>query len=221
MSIATIGKVLSCALGATSLPTTLVGNYYEFGVYQGDRLAASYQCYQQFCEWLDHQTRSGEAWRRELAKPYLARHPFQFVGLDTFSGMPDNDEGERIFAKGTFAGSLRQVEQRCAAVGLRSRDLILVPGLFAETKATVAAMAPTAIINMDGDLYQSAVDALEASIPLIQQGTVLLCDDCNAFAARRDAGERRALAEWTERTGIVVEPWFSYHFSDQAFFCHL
>jgi hypothetical protein len=135
--------------------------------------------------------------------------------------MPANTEGERIFAAGTFAASQQAVIQRCASVGLVSPQLALVAGLFSDTHHQVQQMRPAAIVNLDGDLYQSAVDALDAATPLIQQGTVLLCDDYQAFNARRDAGERRALTEWSQRTGIKAEPWFPYHFVGQAFLCQL
>jgi hypothetical protein len=81
-------------------------------------------------------------------------------------------------------------------------------------------MRTAAIVNLDCDLYASARDALTAITPLIQQGTVLVCDDYYAFSARREAGERRAVAEWSERSGIAVEPWFPYQFVGQAFLCH-
>lgn len=198
----------------------LVGDYYEFGVYQGESLVASYRTYGQYRAWLTAQTHSPEPWRRELAGPYLAQPPARFLGFDTFAGMPANDEGARQFAPGTFVGSEAAVRERCAAVGLVAPQLALVPGLFSETQTAALRAGPAAIVNLDGDLYLSARDALEAVTPQIQQGTVLLCDDYHAFNARPDAGERRALTEWTASTGIVAEPWFAYHFLGHAFLCH-
>lgn len=199
----------------------IVGDYYEFGVYRGDGLVASYRAYQSLLAWLDGQTRSAEAWRREVAAEYRSRHPLRFIGLDTFAGMPNNNEQNPTFKAGTFVGSESEVATLCSASGLVPPQLELVPGLFADTAQRVHGMRPAAIVNVDGDLYESAVDALAAATPLIQQGTVLLCDDYNAFRARRDAGERRALAEWSDRSGIVAEPWFAYQFAGQAFLCQV
>ena len=201
----------------------LVGDYYEFGVYKGDGLTASYEAYTKFLAWLRGQTHSDEPWRRALAEPYLGEHPARFFGMDTFEGIPANAERSRIFDAGTFASGRESVEHRCSLAGLRSPQLVLVPGLFAETQDQVRTSAngrPAAIVNIDSDLYQSAIDALDAVMPVLQQGTVLMFDDYNAFEARREAGERRALAEWTTRTGLVAEPWFSYHFAGQSFLCH-
>src|SRR5260221_4043954 len=118
----------------------LVGDYYEFGVYQGNGLAASYRAYCDFLAWLDGQTRSNEPWRRKLARAYRQQHPARFIGLDTFAGMPANTEGEAIFATGTFAASEDDVTQRCARAGLVAPQLVLVAGPFAETHRQVHQM---------------------------------------------------------------------------------
>jgi O-methyltransferase len=99
------------------------------------------------------------------------------------------------------------------------------PGMFAETAgaraAELAALEPAAIVNVDCDLYGSARDALALIGPKLRQGTVLLMDDWNAFAASPRAGERRALAEFlASRPDLSVEPWFAYEFVGQAFLVH-
>ena len=195
------------------------GDYYEFGVFQGDSLVQSFQAWSDFKSWVNKQVGAdAPAWRQEVWKEYSEFNP-RFVGVDTFEGMPDNDESSTIFAKGTFQTSLELVEGKCESVGLSSPELTLVKGLFADTdKELIAPKA--AIINVDGDLYQSAVDALELVKDSIQQGTVLLMDDYNMFNAANDKGERRALLEFCERTDIEIEPWFPYQFVGQAFLCH-
>ena len=77
------------------------------------------------------------------------------------------------------------------------------------------------IIHIDVDIYQSAIESLRLCKNSIQQGTVLLFDDYNCFSAANDKGERRALKEFSEETGITFEPWFAYRNVGQVFLCHL
>ena len=76
-----------------------------------------------------------------------------------------------------------------------------------------------AIVNIDGDLYESAKDALDIVKDHIQVGTVLLFDDYNAYNADNRKGERRAFIEFQDQTKSKFEKWFTYHYSGQAFLC--
>ena len=76
-----------------------------------------------------------------------------------------------------------------------------------------------AIVNIDGDLYESAKDALDIVKDHIQVGTVLLFDDYNAYCADNRAGERRAFREFCGKTSFKFEPWFTYQYSGQSFLC--
>lgn len=195
----------------------LVGDYVEFGVYHGDSFIQSHKQYRQFREWLRQQTTSPEPWRRQLAVEFIGPVA-HFHGLDTFAGMPENAEGERTFATGTFKSDIDAVRRRCAAEFTAEAGFSLHQGRFADTPDDWAAPeAKAAIINIDGDLYESCVDALAMSQRLMQVGTVLMMDDYNAFSADNAKGERRALREFIGKTGFTIEPWFSYMYSGQAF----
>jgi len=202
------------------------GDYYEFGVYKGDALIRSFQEYQVFRQWIQGQTRSSEAWRRDTSKKYAEYHSgnrLRFVGLDTFDGMPANQEGNITFAQGTFQSDETEVVLRCSNAGLQSPQLVLLKGLFETTRAKLLSdpeLQPAAIINLDCDLYASARDALAACEKIVQDGTVLLCDDYHCFNASNASGERKALREFCEKTRVECEPWFAYQFTGQAFLCH-
>lgn len=73
-----------------------------------------------------------------------------------------------------------------------------------------------AIVNIDSDLYESARDSFTIIEKYLQVGTVVLCDDCNADNLK---GERRAFAEFAEKSQFKFAKWFVYQFSDQAFMC--
>lgn len=197
------------------------GDYIEFGVYKGESLVDSYRSYKQFVAWLNHQMKSNEPTRVEAAKAYVDfKHKFH--GLDTFSGMPDNEEGDINFAKGSFPTSYDSVYNRCVRQGLSQggNALHLYQGLFKDSEAKLRTnVQKAAIINIDCDLYESAKDALNISAPLIQIGTVLMFDEYNAFCADNRKGERRAFKEFQDKSSFKFEPWFPYHFVGQTFLC--
>ncbi|OJX67161.1 TylF/MycF/NovP-related O-methyltransferase [Magnetospirillum sp. 64-120] len=198
--------------------TQLAGDYYEFGVHGGWSMVNSWFSYRYFRRRLA-QGRALPFQRRGTVAAFLAHRPL-FHGFDTFAGMPDNDEGEDTLAPGSFWCDLDIVTGDCARAGLRSPELRLVPGLFADTAAQVG-LRPAAIVHLDCDLYASTRDALRAVSPCLVQGTVVLCDDYNLFRADQGRGQRRAVAEFSAVGGIRLEPWFAYGPAAQAFLCHV
>lgn len=168
------------------------GAYYEFWVYRGDSFRTSYRVHRQFARWAQGQLTASEEWRRKTAARYVTDN-HQFHAFDTFAGMPPNAETNALFAGGTFYCSFEEFTRLNRAVGL----------------------------IVDADLYDSARDALEIVTEKLRQGSVLMCDDWNAFNAHRGTCARRALAEWLDRyRELDAEPWFTYDFAGQAFLVH-
>lgn len=198
--------------------TQLAGDYYEFGVYRGNTLAHAWLC-QQHCR-ARVAAGSDLPYRRDgTVSAFLSTRPV-FYGFDTFAGMPSNSEGEDTLAEGSFRAGREEALARCRAVGLVEPDLVLVPGLFRDNAAAIGAR-PAAVVNLDCDLLASARDALSIIGPRLVQGSVLLCDDYDLFQADNTRGERRALIEFGERSGIAFEPWFAYGAASRAFLCHV
>jgi len=201
----------------------LKGGYYEFGTYHGRSLIASHKVWKEFVRWIDAQKRSQERWRREQNLD-LDRC---FYAFDTFSGMPENSEGNNAFAEGTFESTLETVISKCKKAGLiQGGNVQLFQGAFdkflhGRQSIDIEKLQPAAIINIDCDLYASAVTALEIVKPKMQQGTILMFDDYNCFNASNEEGERRALIEFLgKNTNIEVEKLYSYAFAGQAFIVH-
>lgn len=197
----------------------LEGAYYEFGVYKGATFIDSWKEYFKFKEWAGSQINSSEHWRREMMKDYV-NYKHEFYGFDTFSGMPDNKENNRTFAPGSFFATLEEVEKKCKSIGMRYR---LFKGLFSNiSDETLIHLQPAAIVNIDADLYSSALSALEKVRNKMQQGTILLMDDYHCFSSFNSQGERRALREFCEKyPKFKFEPWLPYHFTGQTFICHI
>lgn len=197
------------------------GDYLEFGVYKGASLIESYKSFLAFKDWIKHQLMSNEAWRREAAKEFVSNNP-GFHALDTFEGMPSNDEEHPTFAEGNFLAGYGEVKELCRKNGLVVPQLCLYEGLFNDTKdALYKKMGDrkAAIINIDCDLYSSAKDVLEICEPLMQIGTVLMFDDYNAFSADNKKGERKAFREFKENNKMIFDRWFSYAYTGEAFLC--
>lgn len=196
------------------------GDYVEFGVYHGDSFVESYKQYTIFNRWLQGQLVSAEAWRRSVALRYSTQKA-HFHGLDTFSGMPENSEGNATFAGGTYLSSHAAVRAKCLEAGMPPKTFSLYEGLFSDTAIDLAArLSPKiAIANIDCDIYGSAVDALAAIRDRLQLGCVLLFDDYNAYCADNKQGERRAFREFCDAVPFKFEPWFAYQYAGQAFMC--
>jgi O-methyltransferase len=196
----------------------LKGDYVEFGIHKGDTFIASYKEYLGFKKWLEKQTVSSEEWRRTVANNYV-KNEVKFHGLDTFEGMPSNNEGNVMFAEGTFMSSLEEVQNKCVNEGVK--NFYLHKGLFTESTEILSRKISShvAIVNIDGDLYESAVDALNIIEPYLQIGTVILFDEFNAFNADNSMGERKAFNEFTLKSDFIFEKWFTYLYCGQAFLC--
>jgi len=196
------------------------GDYVEFGVYQGGSFVESYKQYKIFDRWLQGQLASPEEWRRTVAQRYSS-HKTHFHGLDTFAGMPENAEGNATFAEGTYVASHAAVREKCMRAGMTTASFTLYPGMFSETASSLAqSLSPkVAIVNIDCDIYGSAVDALAVIGNRLQVGCVLMFDDYNAYCADNRQGERRAFREFRDSVSFKFEPWFAYQYAGQAFLC--
>ncbi len=203
----------------------LRGAYYEFGVYFGESFRNSNRIYGDFAHWIKAQLNSPETWRPKLAAHY-ADYQHEFYAFDTFEGIPENEEGNVAFEKGNFACDLATFQRLNLNAGIKEGNRFRIfKGRFADVAKNraqdVSQLQPAAIVNVDGDLYISAMEALEMVAPKLIQGSVLLMDDYHHFAARNDAGTRRAVKEFLEKhTDISFESWFAYEFVGQAFLVH-
>jgi hypothetical protein len=192
----------------------LLGDYWEFGVYKGDSMVISANQYKKFKRWNESQLQSNEPWRVILAKEYLNYEP-KFIGFDSFLGLPANNEKNSNFDKGNFASSFEFVKSRLERI-IPKDSLQLIQGDFIKLK-TYSSGSPIAILNIDSDLYESALAALKLSGPHLQIGSVILFDEFHGFNADESKGERRAFSEFLESCPIKVDRWFDYHYGGRAF----
>jgi hypothetical protein len=161
------------------------GMVLEFGVFQGRSLG----------------------WIAECLKTKTA------YGFDTFTGLPEDwDYSERPGAKKFPVGHF---DTTVLGIGPMPGNVKLVKGLFQDTLPGFLAShpGPVGLVHVDSDLYSSAAYVLEALNDRIVPGTVVAFDELFDMH-RQDAliydrwreGEWKAMNEWIDRHGRVVEP---------------
>lgn len=121
---------------------------------------------------------------------YFAKNNSKRVwhGFDSFEGLPE-DWGGGEKGKGAFSlgGRLPAVKP----------NVQLHPGWFDQTVAPFLAKADekVAFVHLDADLYTSTKTVLDAIIPYLQNGTLLLFDEYFGQLGWRE-GEHKAFLEW-------------------------
>jgi O-methyltransferase len=122
-------------------------------------------------------------------------------GADTFEGMPTPthplDLGTTYHRQEALKAWRIDVERLLMHLKLSGR-VVLVQGLFKDTLRHVS--GPLSLIRLDGDLYESTMDALVALYPKLSPGGFCVVDDYNSITQCKQAvTEYRSLYE-------IVEP---------------
>jgi hypothetical protein len=139
---------------------------------------------------------------RAVLKSYGERDRNVFVA-DSFSGVPSpdaqysEDEGDVHFEADQLAISQAEVAQNFRRYGLLDRQVRFLPGLFKDTLGD-APIEKLALMRLDGDLYESTKNALEALYAKLSIGGFVIIDDYGAVP-----GCKAAVDEFRSVHGIV------------------
>lgn len=95
--------------------------------------------------------------------------------------------GDRM-AVATRDTSLEGVKSNFARYGLLDEQVVFVKGYFSETLPHLDAEA-FSVIRLDGDLYESTMDALNCLYPKLSRGGFCIIDDFSSFTDCRNAVE--------------------------------
>ena len=132
----------------------------------------------------------------------LAAHGSQnrrvFVA-DSFCGLPQPDAARYPADKGDdhhrheiLAVSRSEVEANFRAYGLLDEQVVFLEGWFADTLPDVAAATDAfAVIRIDGDMYGSTTEALEALYPKLSSGGYVIVDDYALDGCRKATDDFR------------------------------
>jgi Macrocin-O-methyltransferase (TylF) len=124
-------------------------------------------------------------------------------GCDSFEGLPEPDldrypadEGfvipesfARDLAKEMLSVSVERVQANLERYGLFDDRVVLVKGWFRDTLPS-APIDRIAVLRLDGDLYESTMDALVHLEPKVSPGGFVIVDDYNGIEACRDAADQ-------------------------------
>ena len=124
---------------------------------------------------------------------------------DSFQGLPKaqpgvwrDDERGRLSEFGTtLAVPLEQVRANFERYGLFDGQVRFLPGWFRDT-LPAAPIKRLALIRMDGDMYESTMDALRALYPKLSIGGYCIIDDYYTHS-----GARQAVTDYRQENGIT------------------
>lgn len=115
---------------------------------------------------------------------------------DSFAGVPPPDPthykadaGIKLHrAARILAVSEEEVRANFQRYGLLDDQVCFLPGLFKDTLHD-APIERIAVLRLDGDLYESTIQALDSLYPRLSRGGFCIVDDYHAIAACRQAVE--------------------------------
>ena len=125
---------------------------------------------------------------------------------DSFQGLPKPDAdafpadaGVDYTGHAELAVGVQQVRANFARYGLLDDRVEFLPGWFKDTLPS-APIDQLAVMRLDGDLYESTMDALEALYPRLSVGGYCIIDDYGALEACR-----RAVTDYRRAHGITED----------------
>ncbi len=112
---------------------------------------------------------------------------------DSFAGLPPPDPerypadgGQRLHEYRQLAVPLEDVRENFRRFGLLDQQVRFLPGWFRDTLPD-APIERLAILRLDGDLYESTIQALEALYDRVSPGGFVIVDDFGVFPNCRQA----------------------------------
>ncbi|MFO0707239.1 MAG: TylF/MycF family methyltransferase [Nitrospira sp.] len=123
---------------------------------------------------------------------------------DSFRGLPPPDpkrypvdRGDTLWQYSELAIPMAQVQANFERYGLLDEQVAFLPGWFRDTLPT-APINQLAVLRLDGDLYESTMDALGALYPKVSAGGFVIVDDYGLPTCRAAVDEFRRMHGITE-----------------------
>ncbi len=159
------------------------GDFIETGVWRGGACALARGIF--------------NAMEQDSRKVYVA-DPFE--GLPAPSpGIYRSERGMHFHPYKLLAISEEEVRETFEAYGLLADNVVFVKGWFKDTLHLLTAER-FSIVRLDGDMYESTIQALDALYPKLSVGGYLIVDDYGMVSACRDA-----VHDYREAHGIKEE----------------
>lgn len=122
-----------------------------------------------------------------------------FEGLPAFDGRFEADAGDQHHTRDELAIGVEQVRENFARYDLLDDQVEFLVGWFSDTLPS-APIEQLALLRLDGDMYASTMDALDALYDKVSVGGYVIVDDYGAVPACKEA-----VHDFRERLGITDE----------------
>jgi hypothetical protein len=170
VGLARLGNVLDCT--SRALADGVPGDLVETGVWRG-----------------------GTAIYLRAILAALGDDERRVWACDSFEGLPEADADRypidvplRLHEHAALAVGVDAVKAAFARYDLLDEQVRFVEGWFRDTLPAVAEeIGPIAVLRLDGDLYESTIDALTHLEPLVSPGGFVIVDDYGGIEACRQA----------------------------------
>ena len=134
---------------------------------------------------------------RAILAVYGAQNRRVFVA-DSFAGLPKpdlerypQDKGDTLYKQNFLAVSQEQVAANFKKYGLLDDQVVFLKGWFKDTLPT-APIQQLAVMRLDGDMYESTMDALNALYSKLSKGGFCIIDDYFLPGCRQAVEDFRA-----------------------------
>ncbi len=149
----------------------------------------------------------------------------RIFGFDSFDGLPNpkgQDKKHLKFRRGTYKsnkdGVIKRLEENKADI----QNISLVDGWYNEVLTPELRQSlginRASFINIDCDLSESTIAALNWCEPLIDQGTIINFDDWFCYQGRPDHGEQLAFQQFlSENPDMTATSFSTYSWHGKSF----
>jgi hypothetical protein len=133
----------------------------------------------------------------------------QFHAFDSFEGLPEptSETSVEIWKRGALTTSEQTFMDHVETHGIYVERVKTIKGFYSESltpalqRQYVDSARKIALVNIDCDLYESAIPVFEFIDPLLQDGAVIYVDDLFAgYKGHPHKGVARAFLEWQKRS---------------------
>ena len=161
----------------------------------------------------------------ESSKHFLEKN-MQFFAYDSFKGLPklegDHEFGSR-WNEGELTTSKEEFKKLILESGFKLDNVHLIEGFYnislpSINKEETYAGKKASLINIDCDLYESAVPVFQHIESLIQEGTILYIDDYfSGYKGNPLKGVSLALKQWQELSNWKLEKYRDVGFAGRSY----
>ena len=187
----------------------IVGDYHEFGC---------------------HKARTFRMALLEAKRHFL--DDMSFYAYDSFEGLPEHSphstdhHNNALWSPGSLATSQEDFLSLIKDSNLLNPNIQLVPGFYSQTLNrslfdNLLFSRKASLINIDCDLYESAVSVFNILDFILQEGTIIYIDDYYAgYRGNPNKGVSLALTEWLSNTNWKLERYLPVGWAGLSFIAY-